>query len=71
MRRLKISPQEKRKYLFLEKRDYVILNKIHQLEERSLSSQDRKLAIFLRTQLEQDWRTPLVRFLNTLLKKYK
>ena len=68
---MKVKPEDKKKYLLLEDQDYEILEKIYKLEKKQLSSEDKKLVKLLRTQLERDWRTPLVKFLDRLLKKYK
>lgn len=62
--------QDKKKYVLAEKRDFIILDKIYQLEKHSLSTSDRKLVKFIQTQLERDWRTPIIKLLNQLLKKY-
>jgi len=66
-----ISKEEKRKYVLADKQDYEILTKIHQLEKLSLSPDDKEFINFIRTQLEKDWRTPILKVLNNLLKKYQ
>jgi len=71
MKRFQIKPEDNKKYLLLENRDYEILEKIYKLENKALSPEDKKIVSFLRTQLEKDWRTPLVKFLDKLLKRYK
>jgi hypothetical protein len=68
---MKVRPEDKKKYLLLKDQDYEILEKIYKLEKKELSFEDKKMVKFLRTQLERDWRTPLVKFLDQLLKKYK
>ena len=67
---ISVTAKEKKTYVLKTEQDYEILTKIKQLEKKKLSSEDIKLVAFLRTQLEEDWRTPLIRFLDTLLKKY-
>ncbi len=64
------TAEEKQKYILKTEQDYEILGKIKQLEKKKLSSDDKKLIAFLRTQLEQDWRTPMIKRLDELLKKY-
>ncbi|OGY45384.1 MAG: hypothetical protein A2744_04235 [Candidatus Buchananbacteria bacterium RIFCSPHIGHO2_01_FULL_44_11] len=66
----KPSNREQKKYVFKEKKDFIIFDKISQLESKKLSVEDKKLVKFLRTQLEDNWRTPLVNFLDKLLVKY-
>jgi len=66
-----LTKQEKRKYVLADKQDYEILAKIHQLEKLSLSTEDKEFINFIRTQLEKDWRTPILEILNKLLKKYQ
>ena len=68
---MKIKLQDKKKYILADKEDFLILEKIYKLEQKKLSPEDKKLVKFLRTQLEEDWRTPLINFLDKLLKKYK
>lgn len=71
MKKFKITPKEKRKYVLSTDKDHEILNKIHQLERLKLSLEDKKLIRFIRTQLELDWRSPIIKLLDSLLKKYK
>lgn len=66
-----VSKEEKRKYVLADKQDYEILDKIHQLEKLPLSPEDKEFINFIRTQLEKDWRTPILESLNKLLKKYQ
>jgi len=70
-KKFKITLKEERDYVLPTNQDYEILGKIKQLEKQKLSVGDRKLIKFIRTQLRQDWRTPIVKLLNTILKKYK
>ena len=63
-----ISDKEKKKYLLLEKRDIQILNLIHELEELNLSSYEKFLVLWTRTQLERDWRKPLLQILGIMKK---
>ena len=70
-KKFKITKEEKRKYVLDTDQDYEILDKIHQLEELPLSPEDKELINFIRTQLEDDWRTPISELLDKLLKKYQ
>lgn len=65
-----VSPEEKKKYVLKTEQDYEILAKIKQLEKKKLSTAEKELVTFLRTQLEEDWRTPMIKKLDALLKKY-
>ena len=68
--KFKIRKSDKKKYVFVEKRDYYILSKIYQLEKLDLIKSDEDLVKFVRTQLKRDWRAPVIKLLNRLLKKY-
>ncbi len=67
---VEVTSQERKRYVLGETRDYVILAKLKFLASRKLSKRDRELLRLLRTQLERDWRKPLIKFLDKLLKKY-
>lgn len=60
-----------KKYVLKEERDFEILDKCKQLEKKRLTKEDKFWVRFLKTQLEDDWRKPLLRVLNGLLRKYK
>jgi len=68
---LRVRPQDKKRYVLADKKDFEILEKIYKLESKSLSPEDEKLVKLARTQLERNWRTPLLEFLEKLFKKYK
>ena len=61
-----ITKKEKQHYLMPEKRDFKILTLIHELEETDLSDQEEFLISWTRTQLEKDWRDPLLNILKLL-----
>lgn len=67
----KISAADKRKYVLPKKRDFEILLKCKVLKKRKLSKQDAASVKLIKTQLENDWRTPLLKELNRILLKYK
>jgi hypothetical protein len=71
VKKFKIAPREKQRYVLSTDKDYEILGKIYRLEKLKLSPEDRRLIEFIRTQLRLDWRTPIFKLLNNLLKKYK
>ncbi|MBU1252413.1 MAG: hypothetical protein KKC96_02370 [Nanoarchaeota archaeon] len=68
---LKLTPYEKKNYPMPKKEDFIILNKIRELEKMKLSLNAKEEVKLIRTQLEKDWRAPLIKSLNKLLKKYK
>lgn len=70
-KRFKVTPTEKRKYVLSTHADFKILAKCKQLEKLKLTKEDRYLVKFIKTQLEHDWRKPLLKTLNQLSKKYK
>ena len=67
----KVKAKDKKRYVLKEKGDYEILEKIYQLEKCRLSSADKEVLKLIRTQLKDDWRKPLLKFLNRLEKKYE
>ena len=67
---LKITQQDRKRYVLQEERDYKILEIIYILEGCKLSREDKKMLKLIRTQLEDDWRKPLLIFLEKFCKKY-
>lgn len=65
------TSEEDNRYVLSTDQDYEILDKIHQLEARPFSDADHGLVRLIRTQLEADWRSPLIEKLNKLLGKYQ
>jgi len=57
------------KYVMADKRDYEILSKIKELEKKKLEKEDKEIIKLIKTQLERDWRKPLLVKLDKLLKK--
>jgi len=68
---VEIYDAEVGKYVLSTEKDYEILTKIRQLENKNLSSSDRELIELIKTQLELDWRSPILGKLDELLGKYK
>lgn len=67
---LKISESDRKKYVLKESKDEEILLKCKKLETMELEKQDKSLVKLIKTQLEDDWRTPLVKEIEILLRKY-
>lgn len=61
-----IKPEEEAGYVMCEERDYEILAKIKELEAKDLRAEDEEFVAFCRTQLEDDWRAPLIEKLDEL-----
>ena len=60
---------EKKRYVLKDKKDLIILQKIKELEKKKLNKEDKDIIKLIRTQLEKEWRNPLIKYLNKLLKK--
>ncbi|HJX50306.1 hypothetical protein A3K73_00340 [Candidatus Pacearchaeota archaeon RBG_13_36_9] len=71
MAEYKPTKSEKKKYVLKEKRDLEILGKCKALEKKKLSKSDKILVKLIKTQLEDDWRNPLLKAVNKLVKKYE
>lgn len=68
--RVAVTPEEQQRYVFATDRDYEILAKCRALEVKQLSEADARIVQLIRTQLETDWRTPLLAELDRLLERY-
>ncbi len=67
---MSISQDEKRRYKLIKNEDVRILELIHELElVDNLDGNEKFLLQFLRTQLEEDWRTPCLEVLDELKKQ--
>ena len=66
----KIKKAEQKKYVLSLDEDYHILGKIKILLQQKLTKEDKEIVTLLRTQLEHDWRKPLLTYLNKTIKKY-
>lgn len=66
-----VTPVERKRYVLSADTDYTILELCKKLEQRNLPAADRKLVELAKTQLEHDWRTPLLAALQQLQKKYR
>ena len=67
----KVKAADRKRYVLSTDEDFEILGKIYALEQRKLSKEDKTMIRFLRTQLEHDWRAPIIKVLDELLKKYQ
>ncbi|MDP3948162.1 MAG: hypothetical protein Q8P87_00455 [bacterium] len=67
---IKITSSDKKKYVLPEDRDFEILDKCKRLEKSKLIQEDKHLVKYIKTQLREDWRKPLLVELNRLLRKY-
>lgn len=65
-----VRSEDAARYLLKEERDYDILERIYALEAQPLSAIDAHLVRLIRSQLEADWRTPLLAELDRLLGQY-
>ena len=61
-----ITKAEKKKYAFVKKIDIDIFMKIKELEKKKLSKKDKEMLKFIKTQMEFDWRKPLVKELKKI-----
>lgn len=69
-RRFPITEFEEKKYVMSTDEDFEIISKVKQLEKLNLKKEDKTLVKLIRTQLEHDWRKPVIRTLNRMLQKY-
>lgn len=69
--KIKVSAIDKKKYALSTDIDFEILDKCKKLESLNLKSEDGDMVHLIKTQLEDDWRKPLVAKLNQLLRKYE
>jgi len=65
-----VSEKDKKQYVLSTDSDMEILGKVYMLEKKKLSNGESKLLVLIKSQLKLDWRTPLIRQLDWLLKKY-
>jgi len=70
-KKYKPTRSETKKYILSKNTDIEILIKCNQLEKTKLTKEDKFIIKLIKTQLENDWRKPLLKTLNKLLKKYK
>jgi len=66
-----ISKKENKKYVLSTNDDIKILNDCKNLEKLKLNKVDKELITLIKSQLEHDWRKPLIKKLNKFNTKYK
>ncbi len=71
MIKTEITASERNNYVLKDKKDLTILHKIKILEKNRLEDDDKDIVKLIRTQLKNNWRRPLIIYLNKLLKRYK
>lgn len=65
---MKFPPKPKTAYILKAKQDRRIFRKLQKLSKEKRDLKDEKLLVLLYSQLEDDWRTPLEKFIDGLLK---
>jgi len=65
---MKFPPKPKTPYVLPEPQDRRIFRKLQKFSKKKLSREEEKLIKLLYSQLEIDWRTPLEKFIDKLLK---
>ena len=66
-----ITAEDEAPYVLPTEEDYQVLSKCKELETKNLSAGDKELVSFIRSQLFDDWRTPILDKLSKLSEKYK
>ncbi|MBT4376958.1 hypothetical protein HOD29_06295 [archaeon] len=69
--KLKITFKDSKKYVLATDIDIEILGTCKKLEKKHLNKEDKKVVELIKSQLKDEWRTPLTKYLNKLTKKYK
>lgn len=69
--KLNLTEYEKENYLLKDKKDLIILSKIKELEKKQLNNKQKEILKLIKTQLKDDWRTPLIKYLNKILREVK
>ncbi len=67
---MKITSQEKKSYVLAEKGDLKILFVCKELEKLELEKGDKAVVGLIKSQLQRDWRKPLLQKLSQLAKRY-
>lgn len=69
---MEFNKEERKRYVLKTKRDKEILSKIHEIENLpDLTSNEKFLVLFIRTQLEKEWRMPIILLLDDMLNRKK
>ena len=70
MKKTNVTKKEKQKYALKLKIDLDTFIRIKKLENKKLNKEDKKLLKFIKSQLEYNWRKPLIKELDKIEKKY-
>lgn len=70
-KKVEVSSTDKKKYVLATDADLEILSLCNALAKKKLIENDKQLVALIKSQLLDDWRSPLLKALNQLLKKYK
>ncbi|MBI2133797.1 hypothetical protein HYU11_03900 [Candidatus Woesearchaeota archaeon] len=70
-KRFAITKTEEKKYAMSTDEDYEILYKIKQLGKLKLNAADSHLVKLIRSQLEHDWRRPLIKEIERIMRRYR
>ena len=63
-----ITSADRKRYVLKTKQDERIVEKIKRLEKKKLTKSQKKLVKFYRSQLKANWRDPLERFIDSMLR---
>jgi len=67
---MQLTPAERKRYVLKTKKDLEILEKIKKAERiPGLTKNEKSMLSFLRTQLEKDWRTHILKVLSRMIKR--
>lgn len=70
MPKIKLTKSEKKKYALKDKIDLEIFAEIKNLENKKLNKENKRMLRFIKTQMEWDWRKPLIKELNKIKRNY-
>jgi hypothetical protein len=63
---MKFPPEPKTPYVLDKEKYRVIFEKLKKFEDKKLSKEDEELVKFLYSQMEENWETPLEKFIDKL-----
>lgn len=58
------------KLVLKERKDFIIFNKVKELQKKRLSNNDKIIVKLIKTKLRSNWRDPLIIYLNKLIRRY-
>ena len=67
----KVTKADSKKYLLSVDRDFKILSICKALEKMKIRKGDAELIKLIKSQLEEDWRSPLLKKLKEIKRRYK